>query len=950
MCLRSVACVAAFRLACLVLRAGTSVDVTALPVLPTEKDRLVSLDGTWGFALFPNETNTTVLAEGTIDVPSNWEMRGFGTPRYDEEISGEVGVYRRNFTVPATWTAGDRIYLRFDGVMFGASVMLNGRAVGDFTSSFNAHVLDVTGAVRHGLPNELIVRTHGHPKGAEFDCHDDWTLHGIHRSVTLFAKPAAHIVDWRLQTKVRGTDADVRIIVRTSCGAEAKVRLLDAEGRTVGVGRSFTVKDAQLWTAETPDLYTLELAVPGETIRKRVGLREVTWTRSALLLNGRPIRLRGINHHDLSPVNGRAIAADEQRRDVELMKAANVNFIRTSHYPPSEVLLDACDELGVYVMDEVPFGLGDRFLENVSYGPVLLERARLTLERDINRTCVIVWSVGNENPVTDITRAAGRSVKEADTTRPWCFPMQPHYFSRWWKERGPTDGGDLLNCHYPRVFAKFEDLKPVWLDVLDRPFLSGEYAHAYGLDSGLLEMYDDVMSSASNYVGGAVWMFQDQGILRKASEVDPKWRDAVVQPDADHVYDSHGAQGTDGVVYSDRTPQTDYYELRKVYAPVRIGDPRCPLRVSPGRVNRWTLPVENRFDFTDLSAVKWRWRIISDGKTLAAGEAKLSPMPPHSTGVMTVEAAVPDLGAYRVCWLELAFAHPRTGAQVYERTFPLKVDFVGVPSVHYDFSFDEATGRVRFVSGSRPLIDSSVYFRADRRRMLAKEATVGRSTWRPQFLTPKSWRILARGEKFLDVEFAYAPTNPVPAEAGEIRMHVAFTFLPDHLRLTYSVTGDKTRRVTENGLAFELPPELRRFDWAGQGPYEAYPGAAMLSEFGLWSLDRDDLYFPGNRQGVRLVCASAGNGAGLAVVPDGADANVVFERSVAGVFLSHNCLCAGKGGKFTEPIARYTVEAGVPTGGGLSVFALGNRTEGDIRNAFAETCTAFSPFFRGYDD
>lgn len=920
--------------------------VTALPILPTEKSRLVSLDGEWAFSLYASETNSVAAAEGVIAVPSSWEMRGYGTPLYDEEISGEVGVYRRSFTVPSEWPATDRVFLRFEGIMFGAVVRVNGREVGDFTSSFNAHVLEITEAVRRDGENELVVRTHGHPMGGEFDCNDDWTLHGIHRSVTLCSRPARHIIGWNLETSVQGGNAAVRVEVRTSDGGAADIRLLDSDGCSVGTGAVFTVANARLWSSETPDLYDLELNYGGETIRRRVGLREVTWSSSSLFVNGRPIRLRGVNHHDLAPFSGRAVTAEEQRRDVALMKRANINFIRTSHYPPSEALLEACDELGVYVMDEVPFGLGDRFLEDASYGPILFERARLTLERDRNRTCVIIWSIGNENPVTELTRATGHYVKAMDPKRPWCFPMQPHYFAKWWKERGPTDGGDLINCHYPQVISKFEKFRTNWLDCFNRPFLSGEYAHAYGLDSGLLETYDRLMSSATNYIGGAVWMFQDQGIYRKASDADARWREALVHPDAGHVYDSHGTHGTDGIVYSDRTPQTDYFELRKVFAPVRISDPKVSLSLDRG-LNAWDFEIENRYDFTNLSEVKGVWRLVADGRTIGTGDIKMPEVTPHATGKLEVRTEAADPGRSRVCWLELEFVDPRSAIAVYERSFPLRLDLSGIPSGGYDFEFDERTGRIRFVSGHRRLIDSPLFFRTDRRGMLAKDITIGKSSWKPQLLEPKSWRVTKDDGKAMEVEFVYTPTNPAPETAGSISMRVEFIRHADHLGISYSVIGDRKRVVTENGLAFRLNGDLVRFDWVGSGPYECYPEASMLSEFGMWTLLREDLYFPGNRMGVRWVSAVASEGAGLGVGLDDIGANVALERSPEGVILSQNCLCAGKGGKFTPPLSRITVKPGEAHGGSVSLYAIETDT---VRSMFGDPRRSERPFPRGYDE
>ena len=172
-------------------------------------------------------------------------------------------------------------------------------------------------------------------------------------------------------------------------------------------------------------------------------------------------------------------------------------------------------------MDEVPFGLGNRFLDDASYAPVLLERAELTLKRDVNRACVIAWSVGNENHVTAITLEAARRVKALDPSRPWCFPMQPRELLKELKKRPVAELGDLVNWHYPAVVADDpKTLREQYFSKYDRPYLSGEYAHAYGVDLGLLEWYwDEMMWDDPKYAGGAVWMFSDQGIWRKACDM-----------------------------------------------------------------------------------------------------------------------------------------------------------------------------------------------------------------------------------------------------------------------------------------------------------------------------------------------------------------------------------------------------------------------------------------------
>ena len=921
--------------------------LTALPQMPSEPNRVSPLDGAWDFALL--NSNGVQIAAGGIDVPSSWELRGYGKPRYDEDISGEVGVYRRRFIVPRDWAADDRVYLRFDGVQFGAEVLLNGRIVGDFTTSFNAVVLEVTDVVRRSGENELVVRTHGHPKDAAFDTNDDWTLHGIHRPVTLFSLPPRHIVDWRLTTKAKGADAAVAVSVETSDSSPALVELLDANGERVGGGEGqkveFVVANARLWTAETPALYTLVLRIPGQEIRRRVGLREVAWSDGVLRLNGRPIELRGINHHDLSPVNGRAITAEEQRRDVELIVAANCNFIRTSHYPPSEALLDACDELGVYVMDEVPFGGGKKLVEDASYGPSLLERARLTLERDANRASVIAWSVGNEQKVTPITVAAEREVNRLDPTRPTCFPQQPNYFEKHVNEKGMAEQGDILNWHYPLVIAPEGKLAGEWFPKFDRPFVSGEFAHANGLDFGYLEDCLRLVRGTPSYAGGAVWMFQDQGIVRKREDIPAERRATCVVARDGTWYDSCGCLGTDGVVYADRTPQTDYAELQQVYSPVQVG-----FSVGAEFVD---IVLSNHFDFVALDEkLVGSWRFVSDRSVIAQGELDLRGIPARGTG--NVRVARPAADGIVQC-LEVVFAAREDGRQVFTKTCPLafaadRFEPKAVGGAAYSFALDEASGSVRLEDAQgRVLLDGRPLLRTDRRRMLGKDFSYAAfaQPWSPKVLTPASARVRERTAHRIVCDYVYAPTNAVTAR---VDVEVAFDLRPDRVCVSYALVQNVDRKVFETGLAFAFRQRDVRFEWVGLGPYETYPGTTALSNFGVWSLGAKDLRFVGNRHGTRLLRLWL-DGSRLAVVPR-RESDFAFERTADGVLLGSNAHVGRKGCRFALPYDIRALRAGERLEGSFDLMPQTDANGVALDAVFGSACPtdAFQPFVRSYDD
>lgn len=910
----------------------------------------LSLNGIWDFKFLPSETNdASRVAWSKIEVPSNWEMQGFGTPRYGTDIegkciSGEVGVYRRTFDVPQDW--GDRLFLRFDGVMFGASVTINGRKAADFITSYNRREFDVTEFLRRDAPNEIVVRTHGYPKGAEFDTHDDWILHGIFRDVTLVSRPEVHLRDWILTTRLDGVDAEVNVSGTLTGAGTVEWSLVAPDGRKLAVGEGLAahlrVERPPLWTAETPHLCRLEMTVKDaadvvtECLTERVGLREISWDGRIFRVNGNPVKLRGVDHHDLSPVNGRAITAEEQFRDVQLIRAANCNFIRTSHYPPSVALMDACDELGVYLMDEIPFGYGDRHLTDSSYGPLLIERAELTLERDKNRPSVVIWSVGNENPITDIMRAVARRVRELDPSRPWCFPMQPNEFKRSIAKMPPSDFGDLVNWHYPLICGSFDKIQAD-LDSFDRPYLFGEYAHAYGTDFGYFEDYWTRLWDDPAFAGGGVWMFQDQGILRKASDLTENALMNQAWPDAEHIYDTFGSYGTDGIVYSDRTPLTSYYEVRKVYTPVVCG--RAYLPFPSGIGTNWWISVENRYDHLRLDqAVEGEWRLRFDRSIVACGRLPVPPLAPHAKGFLCLDGARQELGDASVIWLEVLFRSRVEGMRVYEKSYVLTEAYDNVRNAaRTTFAFDLATGLVRIGDADgRTVLESPILARVDRRSMIGKDSHVGHV---PP-LVPTTTRIVHESEGQLELAISWS----------NLSGRVTFASSGKSVRIAYEFQPMREMEFVEAGLAFRLPREMRRFDWVGDGPYESYPHCSKLSDFGIWSLDRDDLYFPGNRANVRVAAASFRQGPGLLLLPM-VPANVVFERDEYSAIIGHNAHVGGKGAKFRPPVGLRTLKKGERLSGSFDLLAVPSERPHAVKSLLGEPTylSPFRPFHAVYD-
>ena len=923
-----------------------SADSVQFNSLPPESDSAVQkLHGAWQFRYFPSsdagkdeefyQSNFSVKDWQSIKVPGHWEMQGFAAPYYAGDLKEGLGLYRLNFKAKKP-TAGGRCYLRFDGVLFGFTAWVNGKKLGEWNAGFNPVTFDVTDALHEGEgENVLAVRVSTRSRGWDFDTMDCWSISGIYRDVTLYTLPATHLLDHTVRTTLAADgSAEISLQAKASRASQCVARLRSPQGaaeaevtfklETQGQGQAqIKIAKPQLWSAESPSLYALELELRDgdqvvERIQERVGIRQVTIEDGVLKLNGRPIKLHGVDHHDIWPEEGRVATEARVRRDLELMLAANINFIRTSHYPPHPLLLKIADELGIYVDCEVPFIHGRQHLKDPTFQEDLYTRARATVARDKNHPCIIYWSVGNENPVNPLGLNAGKLVTELDATRPVTFPtMGSHFKSNW--EKFP-EHVSIYAPHYPNG-KTIDD----YASKLKRPTIATEYAHMRGISRGGNGLQDawDAMMASPRMAGGAIWHFEDQGLLRTAqSRSDVPYADKVVWLDEHRYYDTMGFFGVDGIVYSDRTPQVDFWWVRKVYAPVQI-EPK--VLESKAGADGFELKVENRYDFQALDGFKLQWTLRRNLEKVSEGTLGLKAVA-HGAETIKVPARLPEALAEDAYFLELRCLD-KAGKSMYERSVKINTPADGGKrwaNLQQALAVDEPVLKVDEAqitlsqkawhlavdrhSGSSVLVNSQgqAYITAcgphTARKLTITESGKHNENipnyWEGELLSqPKKLQTSAEKTAegiLIKVSGSYArPGHPEQSVDGEYR-YLAKTNGVLEVSYHYVPVNAKDSMV-EVGFAFAVPAALSEFRWLGQGPYASYIGKDRHAEYGVYHLNREDIYFPGNRRGVEFATLTAPTGAGLLLAGD--NANISVEHRGPLTLFSHLAESSSKNSK-----------------------------------------------------
>ena len=625
--------------------------------VPREQSRFFELlNGEWEFTYYdsivdlPDDfINADLPAK--LPVPSNWQLHGYDKAQYTnvcypipydppyvpDDIP--VGVYRRGYTYKPD---GLRRILCFEGVDSCFYLYVNGQFAGYSQVSHHTSEFDIT-SLLHGGENSITAAVLKWCDGTYLEDQDKFRLSGIFRDVYVLSRPEKRIGNYRITAE---PDSTMKFgIFRISVqGADAKVRLYDGDKMicegNVTDGGTFerTVGDVKLWSAESPYLYRLEIATDSELIGEMIGFRRVCIEDGVLKLNGQHIKIFGVNRHDSYPDTGYYADRAKMRRDLTLMKLHNINAVRTSHYPNAPEFYAMCDELGLYVIDEAdieshgcvnvyndlhwkdPAGYNGIALiaKDPQFKEAILDRERLLVTRDINRPCVIFWSLGNESGYGENFRDAAKLIKQLDSTRP------VHYESTHKLDDTPDDVLDVVSEMYtsPADIEKFlakEDEK--------RPFILCEYCHAMGNGPGDLEDYHNLFMTSDRLCGGLVWEWADHAVIVGYTD-DGK-------PEYGYGGDS-GERHNDGnfcmdaLCYPDRTPHTGLLEVKQAYRPVRV---------TAGKT-AGTFVINSLLRFIDAGEyLDCKWEITYDGGKAADSSFTFS-VPPMGNAEIYVPEAV----------------------------------------------------------------------------------------------------------------------------------------------------------------------------------------------------------------------------------------------------------------------------------------------------------------------
>jgi beta-galactosidase len=871
-----------------------------------------------------------------IKVPSNWQVEGYGTPYYSNynyifqsdfpkvmsnpperftafKERNPVGSYRRNFTVPATWK-GRRIFITFDGVDAGFFIWVNGQQVGYSVNSRNAAEFDLTKYIKPGN-NTLAVEVYRFTTGSYLEDQDMWRLSGIFRNVTLWSSPQEHIRDYFIRTSLDASyQHGIMVLsakVKNYGDTETKERTLEATlykeltpvekgsyqqkipalkpGEEVTVELGIAVKNVAKWTAETPNLYTAVInQVEGnskvEILSSRVGFRQIAIQGRLFMVNGVPIKLKGVNRHENWPDDGHAVTEAQMIKDILLIKQANCNHVRTCHYSDDPRWYELCDEYGLYLVAEANVechGAMNRFNEEPRIKAAIIDRNVANTENFKNHASVVIWSLGNENGSGGSNfRAALAAIKAIDPSRP------THYEGFGIGTKNPADMDSQMYTDPESLDKRAND------QTLTKPFYLCEYAHAMFNSMGSVDIYNDLFDKYPALLGGAIWEWQDQGIYNNR---DPKHPiTAFGGGFGEYPNDRYFIHK--GVVFSDRSLKPHYPELKHAYQWISI---------SAKDIAHKTFTIKNRYQFSNLSGLTAKWTLSENGTALTAGNLSVGAINPGEEKDITIPYSVqPKPGAEYFLRVSFALAKDehwaQKGYEVASQQFVLPVsvpaaatpapgkltltdskEVIQVTGTGFTLSFDKTKGTfTRMEAGGKNLLQTGGgpmlhLWRAPHQ----KDDMWAYPDWEKNGLTNLTWVTDAVNSHQLAPGVVEINVRLTGTGKQDFMVHhqVVYTINSKGLiKAANTVDFSNPKLVLAKiGVRLFLDKTLDKFDYLGRGPMENYADRKRGFDVGHYSSSVRQQMTPyekpmesGNHEDVRWAHVTNATGTGITVQQD----------------------------------------------------------------------------------
>jgi len=850
------------------------------------------LNGTWKFKYYtsiydaPKDfANFNYLKDDWDDlqVPSNWQVNGFDQLHYTNvnypfpvnppfvPNENPVGLYFREFELPFGWEKRE-VFLNFEGVNSCFYVWVNGSFVGISKVAHMGAEFNISMHVHEGV-NSVAVKVLKWCDGSYLEDQDFWRHSGIFRDVYLLARQKNFVRDIAVKANLMGdnlSDGVLQIEIDGKFKGAAEISLLDKDGEQLAsdvaeasVPKSLDISNVKPWTAETPNLYRLVVVLGDETIVIKVGFRNISVKNSVLMVNDKPIKIKGVNRHDTHPALGHVTPFEHMVKDVVTMKLHNINAIRTSHYPNDPRFLDICDEYGMYIIDETdlechgfePAGCENITSDSEEWEAAYIDRVERMFERDKNHASIIIWSLGNESQFGRNHVKMKDWIKAKDTER------LVHY------ERAIYDSCvDIVGIMYNSLENTEEQGK-----LNDpRPYFVCEYSHAMGNGPGDLKDHWDLFYKYPRLSGGCVWEWADHGIYTKnADGID------YIAYGGDFGEKPHdGNFCIDGLTYPDRTPHIGLLEYKQIISPVQTesADP-----------NSGKIRVSNFYNFNSLDNVVAVWEVMAEGISVLNGRAELK-------GIAPTESSEIDLGfnskdftspgrhflnvSYQIVaatnWAqtghELGFAQFELEAAPKPATVPEKEDmasavfsqneiryqikckneeeFLTVSVGEYKFSFDKNVGAFTSISYNGVEMISEM-----------PKLNIWRAPIDNDMHVKNEWKRQGLDDNFPHVTFA----DMIAESAHKVVIGVESSLgrapsrptVKAYTTYTIYANGEMKVRVKANiredlshlprfGMQFVMPKGNECFEFFGMGPHESYIDKCYSSKMGVYKSTVDE--------------------------------------------------------------------------------------------------------------